>query len=647
MSADASSSLPLDIERALQQAVGDANNAANLTKKKKSKRARDDDHTHSGDAASSSAKKRKTRATRETSTGDTSVIQVGDATADSGVIEASSSESSTKTKKKGKGKEREKEQEKDKEKAIQQDDQPIAPPSEDVTSSADFLSAVVAAASATAGHPPPPGHAPYDHSMPPFLDYPQDFVPYPYPPPGPSGSFPHPQQPMYPDPSGVIPDLGFASSEDLLRTLQELDLAKVMNVLRSLGEAATAANVSVTGQPVFMPHPPPQGPPPINQQPARSDAIVGHPPKQKRPAHAAAQPSQAGLSPPPPVQHAHNNSDHAHMLANVWMNAAKLAEMVKKEGLVYKKGKFSAIEEAQLNAAIDHYCVTKGITAEQLSEIIFSKERGRDSFWPEITSALHLRPIIAVYHHVRRTRHPLSQQGKWMPSEDDLLVQAVSEFGQQWEKVSFKVGRMSSDCRDRWRNHLQDRGTRQSGPWSKEEEEELTQIVTEMTVEKGKDIDNDIFWGVVSRRMGGKRGRQQCRIKWTDTLSTQIKNAGERPRWSQMDAFILVHKVDSLNVRDDSEIDWKSLPDEHWNIWSAHSLQRRWVTMKRGIKGYEEMSHAEIMEILKTKKAQALPIQTSTRKKKSKVTSAEAVLEDQDGDEQQPEAGSSAVHISV
>lgn len=51
-------------------------------------------------------------------------------------------------------------------------------------------------------------------------------------------------------------------------------------------------------------------------------------------------------------------------------------------------------------------------------------------------------------------------------------------------------------------------------------------------------------------------------------------------------------RVDSLNVRDDSEIDWKLLPDEHWNSWSAHSLQRRWLTMKRSIKGFEEMSHA-------------------------------------------------------
>jgi Myb-like DNA-binding protein REB1 len=53
-----------------------------------------------------------------------------------------------------------------------------------------------------------------------------------------------------------------------------------------------------------------------------------------------------------------------------------------------------------------------------------------------------------------------------------------------------------------------------TGQWKKEEEEELTRIVTEMTVHQGKDFDNDVFWGQVSQRMGNKRGRQQCRIKW-------------------------------------------------------------------------------------------------------------------------------------
>ena len=73
---------------------------------------------------------------------------------------------------------------------------------------------------------------------------------------------------------------------------------------------------------------------------------------------------------------------------------------------------------------------------------------------------------------------------------------------------------MAADCRDRWRNHLENSEQRINWQWYKEEEDQLTLIVTEMTVAKGKDQDNDVFWGIVSQKMGNKRGRQQCRIKW-------------------------------------------------------------------------------------------------------------------------------------
>lgn len=59
-----------------------------------------------------------------------------------------------------------------------------------------------------------------------------------------------------------------------------------------------------------------------------------------------------------------------------------------------------------------------------------------------------------------------------------------------------------------------ERAVTPAGHWKKEEEEELTRIVTEMTTNQGKDFDNDVFWGQVAERMGNKRGRQQCRIKW-------------------------------------------------------------------------------------------------------------------------------------
>lgn len=126
----------------------------------------------------------------------------------------------------------------------------------------------------------------------------------------------------------------------------------------------------------------------------------------------------------------------------------------------------------------------------------------------------------------------MKQQGKWTEEEDAALKQAVVELGQSWEKVSAKVGRMAGDCRDRWRNHINHAENRvigrfislqilifvslrfAIGPWTREEEELLTRIVTEMTTEQGKDFDNDVFWTQVAAKMGNKRGRQQCRIKW-------------------------------------------------------------------------------------------------------------------------------------
>jgi len=79
----------------------------------------------------------------------------------------------------------------------------------------------------------------------------------------------------------------------------------------------------------------------------------------------------------------------------------------------------------------------------QLLELIFSKnEKNRDNaFWSElsecyedmrdmlfnlyIAAAVPLRPIVAVYHHVRRSHHPLKLQGQWKVHEDDLLTQYI------------------------------------------------------------------------------------------------------------------------------------------------------------------------------------------------------------------------------
>ncbi|KAF9055505.1 hypothetical protein BDZ89DRAFT_937914 [Hymenopellis radicata] len=393
-----------------------------------------------------------------------------------------------------------------------------------------------------------------------------------------------------------------------MKALQDLDLSKITNVLRSLETAAPGASLPFGTHPAFV-HPP--IPTPVGQVPPSAQSILA-----------------SGTQPLLAVSEGFTSGDHAYMLANKWLSTTQLAELVKSQGLVYKKGKFSVLEEQQLNSAIEQYCQSKGLSEDQLHDIIFPKdERNRENaFWSEITSAVPQRPIIAVYHHVRRSHHPLRLQGKWTPEEDSRLRTAVMHYGQQWQKVSADVGRGGADCRDRYRNHIVNKDTRVFGSWSKEEEENLTRIVTEMTLEQGRDADNDIFWGVVAQKMGGKRTRAQCRIKWTDSLNLSRKNDGQKPRWGNQDAYILVHKLDALQIVDDTEIDWKTIPDAQWNVWSPHVLQRRWQTMKKSIRGHEYMTHREIMDILKVKKVNSGP-SNSSKKRTRKVTSATAIAE--------------------
>ncbi|KAF8076560.1 nucleolar protein [Lyophyllum atratum] len=498
-------------------------------------------------------------------------------------------------------------------------------------SAAALISAIVAAATGAPDNSipveeaqPPPLEPQFDPTMVPHPS--QHFMPYPFMPYGygaPPYMPPHAMSPTFFPTQTNLPfsELNFASNDDVLRALQALDMSKITNVLKTLGEAAATANEPAGSamQQLLTP---------LGQVPVGSGAILGLPSEGQGPPAHHRRTIDMSL---PGTEH-HTSPDHAYLLANKWLNAAKLADLVKTEGLVYKKGKFSAIEEQQIQTAMENYRIMKGLAEEQMMELIYpTSEKNRDNaFWSELTSAVPQRPIIAVYHHVRRLHHPLQKLGKWSSQEDAALVQAVTDLGQQWEKVSTRVGRRSADCRDRYRNHMVNRDVRVTGPWSKAEEEELTRIVTDIKIKQGLDTDNEVFWGRVSELMGGKRGRQQCRIKWTDALSKTIKNEGQKPRWSQQDAYILVHKVDSLNVRDDTEIDWKTIADPQWNLWSAHTLQRRWLTMKRGIKGFEDMTHQEIMDILRLKKAHMpMPPPVVTKKRKErKVTSAASVVED-------------------
>lgn len=209
------------------------------------------------------------------------------------------------------------------------------------TSSAAFLNAVVAAASATSDAQPLE-IAPYQPT-PPYQDqqilpdHPPSYIQYPpvhYGFHDPS-QFGHPSpqgHPIFPTLGGPLPDFQFASNDDIIRALQDMDVSKIATVLKSLGDAA-AANASVTGPSPFVSPPLPPLPantivrsqPQLGLPSTSTSPILSSVPKSTKSSHKRV----LDMSLPGPEQ---SNPEHAHMLANKWMNASKLAELVKTQG---------------------------------------------------------------------------------------------------------------------------------------------------------------------------------------------------------------------------------------------------------------------------------------------------------------------------
>lgn len=315
----------------------------------------------------------------------------------------------------------------------------------------------------------------------------------------------------------------------------------------------------------------------------------------------------------------HNPNDPLGILSK-WLSPADLKKAAEEHGLEYSKGKFTAAEKDTIQAWFDSFAMANQLSDEQVVEIIFTPKGSLlpeyKSLWFDLASALPKRPITAVFNYVRRAYNPLKGQGKWTEEEDSTLKAAVVEFGQMWTKVSGRVGRPATDCRDRYRNHLINADNRVHGAWNAGEMAQLMEIMAEFDYEKPKGEDHDTFWREISRRMGGTRSAAQVRGKWQDSLSRTVKPDGQR-RWSPVDSYILVHKIATMEVADESEIDWKLLIDDGWNLWSPHVMQKRWLSMKKRIEGHETMPFYELVDILMAKKGSLSQTEIEEALKKS------------------------------
>ncbi|KNE94272.1 hypothetical protein PSTG_12404 [Puccinia striiformis f. sp. tritici PST-78] len=263
-------------------------------------------------------------------------------------------------------------------------------------------------------------------------------------------------------------------------------------------------------------------------------------------------------------------------------------------GLKYKKGRFTTTEQTTIEKMIGKYCDEHGLSKEEFAILLYQKkndvsinERGKlKELAPSLGDALPGRPIMSIWKYVKRAYDPQSKLGRWTKEEELTLQEAQKKYGAAWTQISEVVGRSADDCKDRWRNYTCVQGIKNSGVWSQEEVDRLTELMNQSKsiFPDPKDQLSDGHWTWVSNQMGGSRSRSQCRIKWVECVQPKSLAGGKRRRWTNRDILILAKQLKKYNFTDDVVgFDWKQLRVgiKDWEVWDSSSLLRKWKSLKK------------------------------------------------------------------
>ncbi|XP_021665909.2 transcription factor MYB3R-1 isoform X2 [Hevea brasiliensis] len=119
-----------------------------------------------------------------------------------------------------------------------------------------------------------------------------------------------------------------------------------------------------------------------------------------------------------------------------------------------------------------------------------------------------------------------STKGQWTAEEDEILRKAVQRFkGKNWKKIAecFK-DRTDVQCLHRWQKVLNPELVK--GPWSKEEDEIIIELVNKYGPKK---------WSTIAQHLPGRIGKQ-CRERWHNHLNPSIN----KEAWTQQEELSLI-----------------------------------------------------------------------------------------------------------
>ncbi|KAK4054531.1 hypothetical protein OIV83_001025 [Microbotryomycetes sp. JL201] len=230
--------------------------------------------------------------------------------------------------------------------------------------------------------------------------------------------------------------------------------------------------------------------------------------------------------------------------------------------------------------------------------------------WQAIANALGTNRTAADC--LRQYRRKRGNKQVWTKEQDELLVQAINIYGEQWKSVALFVGgKDSSQCLNRWTKTVR---PHKRGRWSAEEDEILRQAVRKLGQK----------WSAVHKLVPG-RTDAQCRERYCNHLDPNVIKFEE---WTpEEDEYI-------LELRDKDNRSWSEISAAFKGTRTDQMISVRYLALKKqemSFKGRGKYKRKGIST--KTQVANRIKLQTD-KARKARATNAKGEAEKKSGSNQ-------------
>ncbi|KAK4388856.1 Transcription factor R-1 [Sesamum angolense] len=150
------------------------------------------------------------------------------------------------------------------------------------------------------------------------------------------------------------------------------------------------------------------------------------------------------------------------------MHYQMVLEMVYKELDLYMGGRVAPQDVPQRGNGLRKSKYSEFSLKDEILRMAVQRFKGKN--WKKIAECFKDRTDVQCLHRWQKVLNPDLVKGPWSKEEDEIIIELVNKYGpKKWSTIAQHLpGRIGKQCRERWHNHLNPGINKEA--WTQEEE---------------------------------------------------------------------------------------------------------------------------------------------------------------------------------